>query len=248
MIEMATSITLKTSGFGSRCKVLALALVMMGVWSLIASAQSTNGPVRQDYSAFKIITERNIFNPRRSTRSSRVREARPTAKVEFFTLVGTMSYEKGTFAFFDGSKSEYRKVVKSADAIAGYTVSAIAPNSVKLTSATNTIQLGVGKQMRRDDESDWQLGTAPEASAGSRVASASSRRSFEPRVAPSEPQAETTNPEPQVIVVDTASQTVVTEGPPDGASSNAGSESGSNGSDDPVLRRLMQRREQEINR
>ena len=30
------------------------------------------------------------------------------------TLVGTMTYEKGTFAFFDGSSSEYRKALKRA--------------------------------------------------------------------------------------------------------------------------------------
>src|SRR5260221_10943943 len=111
----------------------------MCIGSLVASAQSTNAPGRPDYSNFKIVTEKNIFNPRRSARASRVRESRTTSKGESFSLVGTMSYEKGTFAFFDGSKSEYRKVVKPTDTIAGYTVTDIAPKGVRLSSRTNQV-------------------------------------------------------------------------------------------------------------
>ena len=32
-----------------------------------------------------------------------------------FTLVGTMSYEKGMFAFFDGNQSNLRKVLYQSD-------------------------------------------------------------------------------------------------------------------------------------
>ena len=53
------------------------------------------------------------------------------------TLVGTMTYEKGTFAFFDGSSSEYRKALKRAGIIAGYKLTSIAANSVELASGTN---------------------------------------------------------------------------------------------------------------
>src|SRR5688572_13284415 len=62
-----------------------------------------------DYAAVKMLHERNIFNANRSARSGRDRRGdRRQTKVETFSLVGTMSYAKGDFAFFDGSNSGYR--------------------------------------------------------------------------------------------------------------------------------------------
>src|SRR5213079_1577570 len=101
----------------------------------LAYGQPSNAPTRPEYSAFKVIAERNIFSPNRRARSSGVRGARPVTKLESLTLVGTMSYEKGRFAFFEGTKSDYRKVLKPADVIAGFTVADIAPDAVKLASA-----------------------------------------------------------------------------------------------------------------
>ena len=55
-----------------------------------------------------------------------------------------MTYEKGTFAFFDGTSSDYKKALKLTDVIAGYKVTNIAPNGVKLASGTNALELSVG--------------------------------------------------------------------------------------------------------
>jgi hypothetical protein len=68
-----------------------------------------------------------------------------------------MSYEKGTFAFFDGTSSEYKKALKLTDSIAGYKVTNIAPNAVKLTSGTNELELRVGAQLRREEDGPWLL-------------------------------------------------------------------------------------------
>jgi hypothetical protein len=68
-----------------------------------------------------------------------------------------MTYEKGTFAFFDGTSSEYKKALKLADAIAGYKVTNIAPNGVKLVSGTNQLDLSVGAQLRREEDGPWLL-------------------------------------------------------------------------------------------
>jgi len=75
--------------------------------------------------------------------------------MHFFTLVGTMSYEKGTFAFFDGTSPEYRKAAKMDDTIASYTITRITANSVGLSSGTNQVELRVGMQMRRSDQDQW---------------------------------------------------------------------------------------------
>lgn len=122
------------------------------------SASVTNAPPRLDYAAFKIINERNIFNANRSRRSREGRGDRPRqVKVETFSLVGTMSYAKGDFAFFDGSSSGYRKAVKTNDRIAGYKVADVLPNAVKLEINGKTVELPVGAQMRRENEGAWEL-------------------------------------------------------------------------------------------
>ncbi len=236
----------RTSDFSPALFWLGLLLLVLGCSVFRASAQSTNGPMRPEYSTFKIVNDRNIFNPHRHARSNGARETRPVNKLESFSLVGTMSYEKGTFAFFDGSKADYRKVAKPADVIAGYTVLDIAPDSVKLASATNQVQLPVGKQMRREEDGDWELAAA-ESATGSRASARSSRRSTVATSTQPEPSVTTTNAEPQVIIIDSDSQTVVAD-PVDAGSTNGAPDAASSGNDDPVLRRLMQRREQEINR
>jgi hypothetical protein len=229
--------------------LLGLVVMLFGSLGFTASAQPTNASARPDYSTFKIVTERNIFNPHRYARSSRSRESRPTSKADSFALVGIMSYEKGTFAFFDGSKSEFRKVLKPAETIAGYTVTDIAPNSVKLNSGTNAIELNVGNQMRREEEGEWRLSTASESATGTRSASVVNRRGPDRRPTQAETPAETADStETQPSAGDASSQAVLADGASDPASTNAAPDGASSETDDPVLRRLMQRREQEINR
>jgi len=122
------------------------------------AATPTNRTVRLDFSAFKLISDRNIFN---SARSGRARsgggEPSRQAKVDSFSLVGTMAYEKGWFAFFDGTGSEFKKVLKRDGAIAGYKIIDITPAQVKLKLDDKEIEMRVGTQMRRQDEGDWQL-------------------------------------------------------------------------------------------
>jgi len=115
---------------------------------------SDRGPARPAYEQFKIVTERNIFDPNRAPNRGFAPKPAPTI-TSSFTLVGTMSYEKGTFAFFDGTSPEYKKAVKPDDTIASYTVTRITPNSVELSSGTNQVELRVGMQMRRSDQDQW---------------------------------------------------------------------------------------------
>ena len=69
-----------------------------------------------------------------------------------------MSYQNGTFAFFDGSSSDYRKPVKISDTIAGYKVTEITPNAIKLAAAGNQpVNMRVGMQMRRENGGPWAL-------------------------------------------------------------------------------------------
>src|SRR4029078_13718644 len=84
-------------------------------------------------------------------------EVRRAPRVESFALVGTMSYSKGTFAFFDGSSSQFRKTLKVGDSIGAYQVKDVAPSHVKLTGDKQELELQVGQQLRREDEGEWKI-------------------------------------------------------------------------------------------
>lgn len=124
-----------------------------------ASTDSTNGTSGLEFSSFRIISERNIFDPNRSGRRAEraPRETRRAPRVDSFSLVGTMSYAKGAFAFFDGSGSDYRKSLAPGATIAGYLIREITPTSVKLEANGSTLELKVGGQLRREEEGEWKL-------------------------------------------------------------------------------------------
>jgi hypothetical protein len=123
-----------------------------------SAGETSNGPVSLDYAAFRLIADRNIFDPNRLPHGRGTPTVRRAPKsFDSLTLVGTMTYEKGTFAFFDGTSSDYKKALKLADSIAGYKVTNIAPNAVKLASGTNELELSVGAQLRREEGGPWLL-------------------------------------------------------------------------------------------
>jgi hypothetical protein len=140
--------------------VLALALVN----GFGAAAQLNSVPGAVDYAQFgRFITERNIFDPGRTPHSSpgaSTYRPKVSRSAPAFTLVGTMHYEKGMFAFFDGNNSDLRKVLYESDSnsIAGYTVAEITLTGVKLQTADKkqTVQLKIGDMMRQEGN-EWRL-------------------------------------------------------------------------------------------
>jgi hypothetical protein len=119
---------------------------------------------RAPFSAFKIVTTTNIFNTKRQPGykpSPNPGYVRPKS-IEAFGLVGVMTYEKGPFAFFEGSASEFQKVLKPDETIAGFKLGDVQAGSVKLISPTNELELKVGMQLTRADGGPWQLGQRPE--------------------------------------------------------------------------------------
>jgi hypothetical protein len=134
-----------------------------------APAPAPKAPSRPDLTTFRIITDRNIFNAARSGGTPRFNDGpRRQRRVDAFTLVGTLDYEKGTFAFFDGSSQEYRKSLQRGGSIAAYRLLAVEPNQVRLAVGTNQpVALRVGMQMRREEDGDWQLSDRSESYANS---------------------------------------------------------------------------------
>jgi hypothetical protein len=121
-------------------------------------APTTNAPSAPDYQSFRIIRERNIFNPYRSGfRRDNPQQFTQQRRADYFALVGTMSYPKGRFAFFDGSSAQYKKVVEAGAVIAGYTVKAVGQNAVTLAANGKEFDLKVGSQLRNQGDNKWQV-------------------------------------------------------------------------------------------
>ena len=179
-----------------------LTLALATAAGSLAAADTTNSapakpaPVKADtkvdFQSFRLVTERNIFDMSRSgrvrTRPSTIRQV----KVDDFTLIGTMSYEKGQFAFFDGSSSAFRRTLKVGDPIAAYKVTAIASDYIELQSPTNKpFKMSIGAEMSRRDNGPWSLGSRSEAivvttesSGAGADSAASSASNSEPKPAP----------------------------------------------------------------
>jgi hypothetical protein len=194
-------------------------------------------PVPEEYAPFRVIADRNIFNPNR-TRGGRwdPRETRKQARFEAFSLVGTMSYQERQLAFFNGTSSDYRKVLRTNDIIVGYRLTDITHNSVKLGSATNELEMRMGMQMRKEDRGDWFLATTAEPASYS-ATGASSEPSSDSRPEPSRPSRSFDSGRG-------ASRGAMSSPAPSTPSSPAAS----TGNESETLKKLIQRREQELNR
>lgn len=213
-------------------------------------AQPTNAPARLSYDAFRMISDRNIFNPNRvgrgASRTTR-RDTTPAAHVESFSLVGIMSYEKGLFAFFEGTQADFKKVLQTDAVIGQYKVASVMPEAVKLTFGTNDFELKVGMQMRREDEGEWYLSATGEGSSRRRVA-------FSRALTNGEPESLTTTNGTEIAGSAVEPEVIVVEGetagnPPEGeaATSNGAAVETAAPADattDPILLRLRQRRQE----
>lgn len=160
------------------------------VTTVLLSAGKNTAPAQTnaDYSSFgKFIAERNIFNPNRYARS--VNNYRPrttrTVRRNSFSLAGIMSYgdgeTPGTYAFFDGTSSDFRKTLQRDGTIANFKVTAIHHDSVTLQQDTNEIVLKVGMAMREESAGHWAVSESAATFARSTFADESSRGSWSGR-------------------------------------------------------------------
>jgi hypothetical protein len=183
-----------------------------------ASGSRTNATRKIEFADFRIVGDRNIFNPNRSARTSRAGRAAPrkVVRIETFNLVGVMNYDRGDLAFFDSAAAAYRKSVRTNETIAGYRVAAVTPTEVKLEAGGKTLVARVGTRFRRADEGPWEM------------------------ILPGGTPA----PEPKTEAAP-ADGSTDTEPTSDDAADKTTSSGGTSGEVSDVLKRLMQKREQE---
>lgn len=146
-----------------------------------ASAVKSAAKPSNDFSAFKIVHERNIFDPNRHPAGVAPRnivKATKATKVDKFSLVGTMLTDGKIMAFFSGTDSSYQTTLGVKKTIAGFEVAEIRYDGVKLCRSNQVYNLSFANQMRREDGGEWRLadGSAADSSSSGRSASRTSSR------------------------------------------------------------------------
>lgn len=132
-----------------------------------APAPVAAAPAAGSYESFKVIVDKNIFDPtrgpRRAASENRSASERPV-RTESFTLRGTLIDQDRAVAFFEGSDAQY-KALKPSDMIAGFKIIEITPNSVRLEQGGKTIEWAMLRQLKRKNDEPWELSEQPVQSA-----------------------------------------------------------------------------------
>jgi hypothetical protein len=252
-----------------RAGMFGAALLVAGLSVPAATAQPGAGQ-KKSLSSFKLITDRNIFSPNRTPSRPMTYQNTSTrttsTRGESFSLVGTIEYEKGSFAFFDGTSSDYRKTLGMGGGIAGFNLTNISHSKVTLIQGSNAMEFKIGMLMKRDDNEEWYSSDPSDSSGGRRFAPRSGGRTptsgrYSSGSRSSSGGGSVTNGEahspggtegdPAVIVVDGEQAVAIPEvetQPPAAENNSEPASTTSSGPENDVLRRLMQRREQEMNR
>ena len=183
---------------------------MLAALLLLAGAQAVEKA--PGFDTFRLMRTRNMFDPsRRPARTDTASAARtvaaPQSRNSTLTLTGTMVTDGKTLAFFNGTRSDYAKVLAVGGAVADCKITAIHPTQVEIERGGKPAVLAIGQQL--------QIEGAPSDVPAPEPAPATAAEPA-PGAAPADPAA-----------------------PPAPAASNDKSE---------VLRRMMERREKEMNK
>jgi hypothetical protein len=125
--------------------------------------RTSSGP---SFDAFRIIVDRNIFDPNRRERRPEMRTGptRPRVQLpptEQFSLAGVLIHDQSAsrtaVAFFTGSRSDYSGSRELGETIAGLTVAAIRTDRIYLDGSGRRIELPVGRGLRRQGDEPWEV-------------------------------------------------------------------------------------------
>jgi len=136
-------------------------------------------PAANSLEAFRVLVEKNIFNPNRVGRTRDAVAEKPL-RIDEISLVGTMEYHGGIVAFFESPDSAYRKSVRTGEKIGDFSVRQIGADTVELSRDDQPLTLKVAQQLRRVEGGDWKVitlvATPPRSGPGGAAGSADDTR------------------------------------------------------------------------
>ena len=140
------------------CTVIAAALC-----TACAHAQSPQPPTTPaaGFESYRVVVNRNIFDPTRRQRRETPPQPPPSAPApaparDHIDLTGVLLSPEATVAFFEGSREEHGKVLKTGDTIAQYTIARIQSDRVVLSGDKGTLELPVGGSLQQTEDGAWQ--------------------------------------------------------------------------------------------
>ncbi len=142
--------------------------IAVALWLPVRAGENGESSV-PDFESFRIIVDRNVFDPNRVP----VREQEPVIEsipvIETFSLFGTMvseegayAFEEGAHAFFGGTKASYDAVFDVGGIIEGHRIVKIETDCVTLEKDGHRIELTVGSGMSRAGEGEWKIASKPD--------------------------------------------------------------------------------------
>ncbi len=227
----------------------ALAAAAMGVY-----AQQAPAPAKKmSYDNFKMVQIRNIFDPDRSRDLSTFQQTRPVVREtpppvvvstrppppEWVELTGVMTAEDETYAFFAGTQTSYNKVAAVNGDIAGATITKITSAGIEVSREGRSFTVPVGMTVPLNVNAE----PGPPPTAGS--------TSYAPGASASAPSTSTTGALPTgtagssgPVNPQQASQGVPL--PDTSSGSTSSSPAPADGMSD-AMRRMIERRQQQLN-
>jgi hypothetical protein len=154
----------------------------LGALFLIASATpvfgADSGPAEpppvtvRAFDDFKLITQRNIFDTtRRPAAAQRPAtspvETPPPVRTQEFTLTGTLVYDDGAVAFFNGNEADFRKALRQDQTIGGLAIRAIRQNQVTLELDGSEWLVNIGTRLVRKGDEAWTVAAPSESESAS---------------------------------------------------------------------------------
>ncbi len=137
---------------------VAVALMLPCITTSVRAEENKSSDM-SEFESFRIVVDRNIFDPNRSPHqlNSRSVSNDPVSQPERLALLGAMVYGEEAVAFFEGTKPEYTANVNEGDTIAGYRIVEIRTDGLKLSKGERHIELPVGSVLSRQRGSEWEL-------------------------------------------------------------------------------------------
>ncbi|MDB4342079.1 hypothetical protein OAA59_02590 [bacterium] len=118
-------------------------------------------PVPGSLQDFDILHKRNIFDPNRKPyrEPRKPQDPEPEPQIDAFTVIGLMAYADRQIVVLSGSSSEYNGVFKLNDQIDNLKLISLGDKAVSFAEGETNFSVGIGTGLRRVDGGDWKEST-----------------------------------------------------------------------------------------
>ena len=118
-------------------------------------------PVPGSLQDFDILHKRNIFDPNRKPyrEPRKPQDPKPEPQIEAFTVIGFMAYAGRQIAVLSGSSSEYSGAFKLNDQIDNLKLISLTDKAVSFAEGKATFSVDIGTSLSRVDGGDWKEST-----------------------------------------------------------------------------------------